>query len=216
MTDFTSQPVRSDIPVVGSSIDDLAGDSTTVPVPADYRVHGLDLNIGIGYALLDDSRAHLWIGINSGLSLPFMRTRNMGTDANLVLDVLRATSTEIRTLKLGPTMAASWQPSPMLTLRASWTGDHQWGRLDNTLLDSGIDIDGGYSQCDLSIELHSKHWPRALRWLQNGHVALGYHHSRWKFDTATFNLRQASVNTPATLDMAFTQETLYAGIGIDF
>ena len=216
VADFVSQPVRTDIPRLGGSIDDLANDFTAVPVPADYHVYGLDLNIGIGHGLLDTDRGSVRIGLNSGVTLPFLRTRNLATDANLLLDVLDTTTTEIQTLKLGPAMTASWQASPVLTLRGSWTYDRQWGRLDNELLASGIGIDGSYWQWDIGVELHSHDWPSGLRWLQNGHVVAGYRRSRWDFDSTTVRLPRASAVVPAMLDMAFTQETLYAGVGIEF
>ncbi len=216
VTDFASQPVRNDIPFIGGSIDDLASSFTAVPVPADYRVYGMDFNIGIGYPLLDNDQGTFRIGVNSGLSLPFMKTRNMRQDANLFLDLLEATSTEIETLKLGPAIDASWRLAPTITLYGNWIYNHQWGRLDNDLLGSGIGIDGGYSQLDFNIELRSKTWPRYLKWLGKGHLTLGYRHTRWNYDTATFNFQQASADLPATLDMTFEKTVFHAGVGVAF
>ena len=214
VTDFASTPLRSDIPFFGGSADDLAADY--VPVPADYRIHGIDFNVDLGWPLLETPRGFIAIGANTGITLPYMKTRNVKRDANLFLDLLETTSTEIRSYKLGPRLAARWALTPALTLDAHWLLNRQWGRLDNELLGSGIDIEGSYHRLDIGLRLRPKQWARGLGWLRHGYLAAGFSRTRWDHDRTSINIRQATASVPSELDMRFSTTVFSLGVGIGF
>ncbi len=215
-TDFASQPVSTDIPLLGSSIDDLAATLTPIPVPADYRVYGIDLDVRLDWPLIMNNKGYIRLGINSGLTLPFMETRNMGRDANVFLDLLETTSTSIRSYKLGPAISVSWAATPAIRLQGEWVVNIQRGTLENDLLGSGIDIEGRYTRFDAGIRIQPRQWPHYLQWLENGYLLAGYRATRWDYDKASFSFRQASLTIPAILDMDFTQSTIYLGLGVSF
>ena len=214
VTDFASTPPRGDIPFLGGSADDLAADY--IPVPADYRIHGIDFNIDLGWPLLDTTQGFIAIGANSGITLPYMKTRNVERDANVFLDLLEATSTEIRTYKLGPSLMARWAPTPALTLDAHWLLNRQWGMLDNDLLGSGIDIEGSYHRLDIGLRLQPKQWPRGLGWLRHGYLTAGFSQTRWDHDRTTVSIQQAAASAPSKLDMRFSSTVFSLGIGVTF
>ena len=214
VTDFASTPLRRDIPFFGGSADDLAADY--VPVPADYRIHGIDFNVDLGWPLLETPRGFIAIGANTGITLPYMKTRNVKRDANLFLDLLQTTSTEIRTYKLGPNLAARWALTPALTLDAHWLLNRQWGQLDNDLLGSGIDIEGSYHRLDIGLRLQPKQWPRGFSWLRHGYLAAGFSQTRWDHDRTSINIRQAAASVPSELDMRFSTTVFSLGVGISF
>ena len=214
VTDFASTPLRSDIPFLGGSIDDVAADY--VPVPADYRIHGIDFNIDLGWPLLETPRGFISIGANTGITLPYMKTRNVKRDANVFLDLLETTSTEIRTYKLGPSLTARWALTPALTLDAHWLLNRQWGTLNNDLLGSGIDIEGSYHRLDLGLRLQPKQWPRGLGWLRHGYLAAGFSQTRWDHDRSSISIRQAAASVPSELDMRFSSTVFSLGVGVSF
>jgi len=216
LTDFARQPVSTDIPFLGASADDLAASYTPVPVPTDYRIHGIDLNLRLDWPLVTSNDGYLHVGINSGVTLPFMKTRNMGQDANVFLDLLETTSTEIRSYKLGPAISASWALTPAIRLQGEWTVNIQRGTLDNDLLGAGIDIKGRYTQFDAGVRIQPQHWPRYLEWLQNGYLLAGYRSTRWDYDRASFSFRQAALTVPTELDMDFSKSSVYLGLGVSF
>ena len=214
VTDFASQPVSTDIPFFDAGIDDLAAKNTPLPVPADYRVYGMDLNIRLAWPLLQHDKGHIHLGVNTGLTLPFMQTRNMRQDANVFLDLLETSSTEIRSYKLGPMISASWALTPAVQLQGRWTSSYQRGTLDNDLLGSSIDITGSYSQFDVNIRIQPAGWPQYLRWLERGYILAGYQTTRWDYDKASFSFQQASLSIPTELDMEFSKSMPYLGLGV--
>ncbi|MGV6859635.1 MAG: hypothetical protein ACWA5X_11770 [bacterium] len=216
LTDFASTPVTTGLPFIGGSVDDLVDEYTPVPVPADYRVTGADVDLSLAYEVLNGKQGGLNIGVNTGLTAPFMETRHMGSDANVFLDLLDLTKTHIRTYKLGPTVSGFWRLSPALVLNAEWIYNVQSGTLDNDVFDGGVDIDGHYRSLDLNLRIQPQTWPKYLAWMKHGYLTLGYRDAQWDYDKARFSFQQAAVTVPAELDMSFSKTALYAGVGLSF
>ncbi len=216
LTDFASLPLMTPFPVTGQSIDDLIDQYTSIPVPADYRIHGTNLDVSLGYDLIRKKQGFLGLGINTGFTFPFMKTRNLQSDANLVLDLLDTFETEIRTWKIGPVVHAGYVPKEGLTLQGMAAWNYQTGRLDNDLLGSGIQIDGDYFTLDLSGRLHLTHLLRESGWMNHWYVTGGYTYSKWNFDGATVHVRSNNISIPRVLDMDFSHSNLYLGLGYQF
>ncbi len=216
VTDFASKPVTAGIPFFGGSVDDIVADFTPIPVPANYRVYGMDLDLGFSYAVLEHQKGYLRIGLNTGLTLPFMQTRDMLRDANVFLDILEMSDTEISTYKLGPAFYAAWDVSSAVRLNAEWILNKQWGRLNNDRFFSGVDIEGTYSSLDLNLRFQPKKWPSYLAWLKHGYLVGGYRLASWDYDKAVFSFPQATLTVPAELDMSFSKSSVYLGLGLAF
>ncbi len=215
-TDFASTPLTTGIPFIGASVDDLVDDYTPVPVPADYRVTGFDLDVSFSREVFQGDRGGIRLGINTGLTAPFMETRHLSSDANVFLDLLDLTETDIRTYKLGPVVSAYWRASPGVTLSGEWIWNRQVGSLSNDVFDGSVDIEGSYSSLDVNLKYQPAHWPAYLKWLKKSYLAVGYRRATWDYDKAEFSFQQAAITVPAELDMSFSKTSLYAGVGFDF
>ena len=216
ITDFASLPLTTPFPATGQSIDDLIDQYTPVPVPADYRIHGTNLDISLGYDFIKNNQGFLGLGINTGLSLPFMKTRNLQSDANLVLDLLDTFETEIRTWKIGPVLHAGFKPTDGLSLRGLAAWNYQTGKLDNNFLGSGIQIDGDYLTLDLNAQLHLAEILQNTGWLNRWYVTGGYAYSKWDYDDTTVNILSNNISIPRVLDMDYSHTNFYLGLGYQF
>ncbi len=214
VTDFASQGVQTDIPFLGQSIDDVA--AQFVPVPADYRIHGVNLDASLSYRAVDKSSGYFDVGINTGLTFPFMKTRNMRSDANLFFNLLERFSTELRSYKIGPALAGEWRPAAALAINYSLVMGYQTAQLDNTALGSGVGIDGRYRSWSLAARwLPSRVFSEAS-WLNQSFIVLGYQASRWDYDKTMVELIGVNYQVPTLLDMDFAHDSLYVGVGFNF
>lgn len=216
VTDFVAQAAGTDFPLTGISPEDVVNDFTTVPVPADYRVQGVNLDVNAGYRIFDHAQGYLDLAINTGLSFPFMKTRNLQSDANLLLDLLETFSTKIRSYKIGPAVYASWQPDAWLSLNLGLIYGYQTGQLENTVLGSGIDIEGRYFSSDFSARISlGKLFTQSI-WMQRLYFSMGYQRSEWRYDQTNIDLAGINFTIPAVLNMDFSHESLFMGLGYSF
>ena len=216
VTDFIRQPANSSLPFIDSSADEFVSDVDYIPVPTDYRVYGVDMNVALSRLILEHERGTFNLGVVTGVSMPFMETKNTQRNADVFLDLLETTSTEIITYKLGLSLEGDWQWTEEITTRAAYTLAKQYGCLDNELLGSGIDIEGQYSLFDLSIRWQKEQWPAWIRVLKHGYLTAGYQYVDWDYQQASFSFQQAQITVPTKLDMNFLKSTLYMGVGLRF
>ena len=209
ITDFASSPATTALPFLGSSINDLTDQFTQLPVPADYRVSGINFDIGLGYDLIKEPHRTIGVAVNTGLSTPFMRIRNLRNTANLLLDVLDTFDTKVKTYKLGGSLYADYSFNERLKLSASGSVNYQTGEMDNEIVGSGIRIDGRYSTFDISL----KYSPESLK---NAYLALGYNRNQWNYDSSTVNTPVANVQVPRVMDIDFDSDNVYVGVGYTF
>lgn len=209
VTDFASLPLTTPLPVFGSSIDSLADQYTQLPIPADYRVHGVNLDMGLGYDLISNSKAILGIGVNTGLSTPFMKVRNMKNTANLVLDVLDTFDTKIKTYKAGVSVHGEYSFNDQFSVTGKSSLNYQTGKLDNDIVGSGISIDGSYHSLDLSL----KYQPSSIK---NAYVTAGYSYNKWNVDSASVSTPVGGATLPRIMDIDMDTSNLYLGAGYDF
>lgn len=208
-TDFASAPLGIPLPVTGSGIDALASQFTTLPVPADYRMHGVDINVGLGYDLIKQEDKTLGLSVTTGLSTPFMKIRNMRNTANLIIDVLDTFDTHIKTYKFGGGLYADVGLSDTLKLSANGSINYQTGKMDNDIVGSGIDISGTYTHLGLSL----KYMPKQLK---HFYIVAGYDYNKWNYDSATVSTPVSTVQIPRVMDIDFDSTNTYLGAGYEF
>ena len=215
MTDLASVSMTSNLPVIGSSVTDLIADNTAIPVPADYRIHGVNFDVGVGYDVLKTARGHVGVGVNTGVSTPFMKVRNVLPAANLALDMLDTFDTEVTTYKAGVAVQGSYQATPWLEVAGNASLNHQTGEMDNGWVGSGIDMDGTYR----TLEVEAKLKPAKLLnqpQLKNAFVSIGHSRSDWNYDSAAINTPIGSASVPGMFDADFTHDSTWIGAGYDF
>jgi hypothetical protein len=216
LTDFTSLPLRTKLPVVNSSITDLVADNTPLPVPADYRIHGLNVDVGMGYDVVKTPKGHVGVGVNTGISTPFMEVRNFKlSTANFIMDTLDTFDTDITTYKAGVGVQGSYQATPWLEVAGGASLNHQTGEMDNGIIGSGIDIDGTYRTLEVSAKIRPAillHQPK----LKNAFISIGHTQSRWDYDSAEITTPVGAFKVPGVMDADFEHSSTFVGVGYDF
>ncbi len=216
LTDFASTPLTTPIPGFGGSVSDQVATYTRVPVPADYRIHGTNVDLHLGYDLLHTPQGTVSAGINTGISMPFMETRNLQDDANVILELMDSFDTRIRSYKLGPVVTAEWHGVNGLSISGKWIFNLQTGSVDNDLIEGKFDIDGSYHSITLALhyfpgrQFHKPWLPR------NSFVTAGWQRDAWDFDKASVTVQGFTATTPTDLDLSFSHQRLYIGAGVTF
>lgn len=209
VTDFASKPLTSPIPFVGDSISDRVSDYTQLPVPADYRMHGINFDLGLGYEVLKDNKKHVGVGINTGLSLPFMEVHNMKNTANLLMELADRFDTEIKTYKLGASAFAQYQLKPDLSVTLNTSFNLQTGQMDNNIIGSGIELSGTY----FSLTSQIYYQPKLLKGFA---LNAGYTLNQWNYDGATISTPIGGRIIPRMMDTSYSNNNLFLGVGYHF
>lgn len=215
LTDLASTPLTTNIPIIGNSLSGLLATNTTLPVPADYRIHGVNLDVGVGYDVLRNERGHLGVGVNTGVSTPFMKVRNALPVANLAIKALDTFDTEIKTYKAGIGVQGSYQVAPWLAVSANAAVNKQTAELENAWVNSGFDMDGTYQTLEIAAKLKPAVLLQQPR-LKNAFVSIGHTRSEWEYDNAAVSTPVATFNAPSFFDANASHENTWLGIGYDF
>lgn len=214
--DMASQVAGQNFPIIDLSPEQLIDQYTPVPVPADYRVYGSNLDIALSRKVIKADHFALSLGINTGLSLPFMKTRNLQSDANLLFQTLDTFSTELTTYKLGPMLGLAYQPAAGIQLTGTLASGLQTGKLDNTAFNSSFTMDGHYWTMDFSLNVALKRLLGKPGGDKGWQAGLGYQRSRWYFDSASVEFNNLGFTTPPVLDFDFSHESLYLSLSYSF
>lgn len=215
MTDLGSLPLTTKLPLLGSSVTDLIASNTRVPVPADYRIHGTNLDAGIGYDVLKNDKGHIGIGVNTGISTPFMKVRNMLPAANLALEVMDTFDTEVTTYKAGISVQGSYEATPWLQVSGNASLNRQTGEMDNGLVGSGIDMDGSYRTLEVAAKLRPATLLKQPA-LKKAFISIGHTRSDWDYDSAAIETPVGSLQVPGMFDADFEHSSTWIGAGYDF
>jgi len=216
-TDMLSRPLTEPIPGMDQSISDLVAEETSLPVPADYRLHGVNVDLGLGYDVFRNDQGYLGVAVSTGLSMPFMKIRNLESGVSDFIDALETFDTEIRTYKLGGTLVGGYALTSWLSLEAGFNWSHQTGEMENDLLGSGVDVDGQYRTYNLALKVKpAKLLPHAPL-VDDAFLTVGYTATRWDYNTAevTTPVRDFRFNDEM-LDVGFDHTSAYVGFGYDF
>jgi hypothetical protein len=219
ITTFITRPLTHDFPVFGS-FNDAVAKYTSIPVPADYKIRGFDLNLGIGYDVLKNNKGIIGIGINTGISIPVMKMKNMKQSAEVTYRMLEKTETSITTYKLGPIIHLNYEMAPKLLIYGSFSTGIQTGTIENDWIKSSFDVDGSYTTLDLGLRFTPWSSTKDLGWIRLDpklFFTIGYSYKKWDMDEAkinTFNI--AEFSSGGMVKSSFDTNYLYVGAGYDF
>jgi len=219
MTTLITTPLTFDFPFIGS-FNDAVAQYTSIPVPSDYKIRGLDLNFGVGYDLFRDSKGLIGVGINTGFSMPVMKMQNLQKSAMITYDLLDNTETSIMTYKLGPIIHVNYEIVPKFLLYASATIGLQTGSIENEWVKSSFDVDGSYTFIDLGLRYTPWSSTKDLGWIRLDpklFFTAGYNYKKWEMDDAAldaFNI--AEFSTGGLFTNSFDTNYFYLGVGYDF
>ena len=209
ITDIAKTPLTTPFPVIAGSIDDYIAAHTKMPVPTDYRVHGVDFDIGLGYDLINNDKTSLGVSVNTGISTPFMKMRNIKDSLKSFLGVLNTFDTKIRTYKIGVSGHLQHKINNQLSIAGNASLDLQTGEMDNDLVGSGIDVDGSYMRLNLNL----KYLPKNMK---NIYLTGGYTYNKWDYDSMNIKVPLGRFKVPKNMDVDFESSNLYLGIGYNF
>jgi len=188
---------------------------TPTPIPLNYKMHGVDMNIGLGYDLIHQKDSYLSIGIGTGFSMPFIETTDMIKDASNSYKALVKSETKIMTYKVLPSIHGAYAFFPGLRVAGSLQYGYQYGSVKNSYIQGDGDISGTNLSTDVKIDyapfLSTPTW-KAL------YLTAGYRYNDWKtdnMDVQVFN-PAFSLNLSQTLAMGFSSEFFYFGVGYTF
>ncbi len=219
LTTFITQPLTYDFPVFGS-FNDAVADYTSIPVPADYKIRGFDINLGVGYDLIHTKQAVVGLGINTGLSLPVMKMRNLRKSAEITYNLLDSTDTTIKTYKLGPILHAMYHMDDRLLAYGSFSAGYQTGTIENDWVRSSLDVDGTYRALDLGVRYTPWKSSRDFGWIKVDaklFFTAGYSHKKWEMDEVKVDaFTIAEFRSGGLLKNSFDTGYWYAGVGYDF
>lgn len=209
MTDLARVPVSTPVPILNSGIDDYIAKHTKMPVPTDYRVHGLDFDIGLGYDLINNKTTTLGVSVNTGISTPFMKMRNIKNSAKYFLGALNTFDTNVKTYKIGASAFAQRIINDQFLVSGSASLDFQTGKMDNDLVGSGIGVDGSYFKLDLNM----KYSPKAYK---NLYLTGGYTYNKWDYNSMKVKVPIGTFQVPRNMNIDFESNNLYLGVGYQF
>ncbi len=206
MTTLASYPLTFQWPVVGS-FNDLA--ARFIPVPADYKVRGIDCDLGIGYDLYNDGANYVGVGVSSGFSMPYMKMRNLKKSIEITYALLQATKTEILTYKLGVALTGKYALTPSFSLYADATTAYQTGKVENDWLRSSVDVDGEFTMVDMGV---------LYQYNRNWSLLLGYTHKEWDVNSVKVDMLEGMFKAKMSglMDIGFDEDTLYVGVSYSF
>ncbi len=210
LDDYASYPDRLlDTSFFGLSPSDTAA-SAGAPVPVSFKMHGIDASLGIGYAVWAKERNFLGIGLQTGLSMPYMQTRNLVKTAEQFVHMLETTKTDITTYKLMPAVSGRYAFSRLFSVEGSWAFGYQYGSIANDYLKSKADFRGTVMQSDIALRLTP--WqPAGLSFLA------GFRLGDWNVDTMDVTLAETVAhNYSDTFDLGFSSQMFYVGAGWSF
>jgi hypothetical protein len=199
----------------GFSAKDVASDAG-VPVPVDFKMRGFDLLLGAGYDLLTaPDGSYIGLGAATGISMPFIETKQLQNDAQNTLKLLKETKTTIMSYKLMPTLQGTLRITPWLSAGAMAAYGVQYGTLENDYLKSSADFDGTVFQSDLYVQmtpLPQNHW------YSNVSLTAGYRYNDWQVNTMNISIADglATYDFAREMEMQFHSSYWYAGAGWRF
>jgi len=210
MTTLMATPITHEFPIFGS-INDAIDKYTPIPTPSSYKISGFDLNLGVGYDFYKEKNNYLGIGINTGLSLPVMKMKDLVQSVQFTRKILKATKTTIKTYKLGPTLTGGFEIAPKLLAYGTFGFGFQKGSIENDWIRSSMDVDGGYSVLDFGINYAPlPKYPKL-------HLTLGYSKKSWSVDKVKADMFNIfNIEGFSMLDSDFSSSSAYLGVGYRF
>jgi hypothetical protein len=185
-------------------------------VPVDFKMRGFDLLLGAGYDLFTaPDGSYIGLGAATGISMPYIETKQPKNDAQNTLKLLKETKTKIMSYKLMPTLQGALRITPWLSAGAMAAYGVQYGSLENDYLKSSADFDGTVFQSDLYLQLTPL--PQN-HWYSNVSLTAGYRYNDWQVNSMNISMADGLVthDFAREMEMQFHSNYWYAGTGWRF
>lgn len=219
-TDVIDNVMTQNLP--NTPIDNILGINTDtannilgnfVPIPSSYEISGIDFNIGIGYDVLKNENGYFGMGLMAGVSTPFLEMENTIDAMMFIYTFLKETSTELMTYKAGLSLQAGYDLGENISLYSTFIYAYQTGDIENTIINSSMDMDGNYQALDVGLKLR----PSSDSSWSNLYATLGYSSKTWDVDTMEATV--VGIDTPNIASVFrndLSTDYAYFGIGYRF
>jgi hypothetical protein len=200
----------ADFSPFGVSATDVAS-NMGAPVPVSFEMRGIDMIIGIGYDVYKDDKSSVGIGFASGISMPYIQTKNLIQDAELFMAILDKTKTEIMSYKLMPSIQGRYQIIPLVAIEASLSYGYQFGSIKNDYISGDASFSGSVIQSDIAFKFTP---------LSNSKICfdIGYRYNNWDVESMDITVLDPSFSYDFSqnFDIGFESKFFYFGAGYSF
>ena len=204
-------PIDNILGINTNTANDILGNF--VPVPSSYEISGIDFNIGVGYDVLKNEDGYFGIGLMAGVSTPFLEMENPIDAMIFTYTFLKETSTDIMTYKAGLSLQAGYDIGDNLSVYSTFIYAYQTGDIENSIVNSSMDMDGNYQALDVGLKLS----PSSDSSWSNLYATIGYTSKTWDVDTMEASV--AGIDTPNIASVFrndLSTDYTYFGIGYRF
>ncbi len=199
------------------TVTDIADDiSGILPVkiaafPTSYKVSGLDADLGVGYDVYQDTNSYFGIGLMTGISTPYIEMKNLVDTIGSIGKVLKDTSTDVKTYKLGLTLQGSYGFTDSFSIYGTAAISIQTGTIKNKSISSELDVNGLYTALDVGAKYSLSGGTSDL------YIKVGYVYKKWNIDDISGSFAGSiPINILAFSEIDMSVKYPYIGIGYNF
>jgi len=179
--------------------------------PSSFEVSGVDIDVGVGYDVIQDERGYLGVGVVTGLSTPFMEMHNYVDSYNAISTLLEETSTDVSTYKLGVSLQAAYSLTENISIYGTSIFALQTGEMTNDLVNSSLDVSGSYNAMDIGVKFYPSELVDAE---SNLYLKAGYAYKHWDIDDTESTIVGAVLPSMNSLFKSeLTSDFFYIGLG---
>ena len=204
-----------------SNVNGYTGNALTIP-SLNYKVRGLDADIGLGWNIIDISEHDYFsIGPDIGISLPWIEATgtSSSSSSNSSASLLSNTGTKISTYKAGVQMRVAKSLTSYLSLYASSIYAYQIGKLTNSNVNLDINVHGIFNENEIGLRYQPLEYSYKLTsWLSISpqlYFTAGARYTQWVINNVSVNLFNQNIPLAPT-DLKMNASAGYIGVGYSF
>jgi hypothetical protein len=196
----------------------------TMTTPSiDYRLQGLDLNLGLGKDLFHkNENEYLGIAFMTGLSTPWIDSKKDSNNNNNLshdsMDMMKDSKTKIYTYKAGLGLTGRVALNDYFSLYGAGTYAYQNGTFKNDYAKANLKVNGIFQEYDFGIRFQPVSYDKKIGWFTLSprlYATLGHRYTDWKLKDINIDVTGLGVNFAKT-DFAMNSSISYFGLGYSF
>jgi len=196
----------------------------TMTTPSiDYRLQGLDLNLGLGKDLFHkNENEYLGIAFMTGLSTPWIDSKKESNNNNNLshdsMDMMKDSKTKIYTYKAGLGLTGRVALNDYFSLYGAGTYAYQNGTFKNDYAKADLKVNGIFQEYDFGIRFQPVSYDKKIGWFTLSprlYATLGHRYTDWKLKDINIDVTGLGVNFAKT-DFAMNSSISYFGLGYSF
>lgn len=180
-----------------------------MPFDGQYKIRGFDLNLGMGYDFYKADQNHIGIGVNLGVSMPWMKVKDLSQEIEFIDTILTSEDTKMTTYKFGPAVHMKYQLAKEMFFYGYMSYGLENGSMENDGFHMSTDIRGTYQVYDFGVKKENL-------FHKNIYMALGYTYKRWDDDDIYTEMKNPEMPMAGQMDTAMRSKSIYIGLGYQF